>query len=275
MMYTCLTRPFPQKENIHGILKQSPYDLGGHHVVFRVTSDPITGEKFMRVDRTPLAAIPVPEKGSSTKSATTGISGDPAAYILDESTASSKTHGSFGWLNNLGPTMRQEATLLSTLYPFHEKNRSNTRWLCPLRRMAFWSSISGDFNPLVPSPVRSARLFGSLQMTHGTRSHPTQLFSSLGRLANVLTTNGFCFCTREDDCLVSSADPGACTLADVISSLYDQKYRLPRMLSPSSCKMQLDWPYEEGTMRDGMPKSSRLVLPLLPLPLNVLTLSGG
>jgi hypothetical protein len=40
-------------------------------------------------------------------------------------------------------------------------------------------------------------------MLHGTRSHPTQLFADLyDRLANVMTSNGFCFCVNALDCQV-------------------------------------------------------------------------
>jgi hypothetical protein len=55
-------------EKTHAVLKQSPEDIGAHHVVLRVTSDPLTGERFMHIDRTPLAAIDLPAKGTATRS---------------------------------------------------------------------------------------------------------------------------------------------------------------------------------------------------------------
>jgi hypothetical protein len=49
-------------------------------------------------------------------------------------------------------------------------------------------------------------------------------------------------------------------LLETIKSLYDQKLRTTRLLLSSSsssstqkCRQQLDWPFELGTMRDGMP----------------------
>jgi hypothetical protein len=127
----------------------------------------------------------------------------PAAYVYDESRRAAATHGAFGWLRNLGPDLAREAsTIVDPLYPIHEAGRSNVKWLCPLRRMAFWSQLTSvDFNPLTPSPVRAARLFSEHGMAHGTRSHPAQRFRTLRpRLANVLTSNGFCFCTSSADC---------------------------------------------------------------------------
>lgn len=135
--------------------------------------------------------------------------------------------------------------------------------------MAFWTSLVDDFNPLVPSPARSARLFGKssgLAMNHDTRSHPSQLFEPLRTLANVFTTNGFCFCTDPSDCMVPNNAPRsskkifACSIIGIIESLYDQEYRPgAAVLSPSSCGAQLDWPYEAGSMRDGMKSPSRNV----------------
>lgn len=128
-----------------------------------------------------------------------------------------------------------------------------------------------DFSPLVPSPVRAARLFGEdsgRDMLRGTRSHPTQLFASLyNRLANVLTSNGFCYCVDPLDCQVlhSDASNANCSLLETIRSLYDQKYRRIRLLlqrnsstaAAAACKQQLDWPFEPGWMRDGSPNAGR------------------
>lgn len=119
----------------------------------------------------------------------------------------------------------------------------------------------------MPSPVRAARLFGEdsgRDMLRGTRSHPTQLFSSLyPRLANVLTSNGFCYCVDPLDCQVlhssDAASSSNCSLLETIRSLYDQRYRRIRLLGNSStvCKQQLDWPFEPGWMRDGSPNAGR------------------
>ena len=116
-----------------------------------------------------------------------------------------------------------------------------------------------DFSPLVPSPVRTAMIFGETSgrnMLHGTRSHPTQLFSSLyPRLANVMTSNGFCYCLAGRDCQVLHSDTvnKDCGLLETIRSLFDQQYRPIRVLLPAQqkpCLQQLDWPFEAGMMRD-------------------------
>jgi len=159
---------------------------------------------------------------------------------------------------------------IDQLYPERALAQHSSRWSCPLRRMSFWSKVTQGFSPLVPSPARSARLFGraELNMLYGTRSHPTQLFNSLyDKLANVVTSNGFCYCVTWTDCQVlSSSSTGDCTLLDTIRSMYDQTLRTSRLLvagsrNDSVCTMQLDWPFAGGTMRDGSVSPERYSSP--------------
>lgn len=80
------------------------------------------------------------------------------------------------------------------------------------------------------------------------------------RLANIMTSNGFCYCVNAADCQVlhTSTQYPECTLLETIRSLYDQRFRTTRLLLSSSttkCSQQLDWPFEPGTLRDGMPTS--------------------
>ena len=85
-----------------------------------------------------------------------------------------------------------------------------------------------------------------------------QLFSSMyPRLANVMTSNGFCYCDSVAACQVphTASENKDCTLLETIRSLYDQKLRNIRLLSTSTCTQQLDWPFEPGVMRDGMPNT--------------------
>lgn len=83
-----------------------------------------------------------------------------------------------------------------------------------------------------------------------------QLFSSLySRLANVMTSNGFCYCDSVAACQVLHATTTnrECTLLETIRSLYDRKLRPVRILGgQAACNQQLDWPFEAGIMRDGM-----------------------
>lgn len=245
----------------HSILKQSRDDIGGHHVVFGTRLHPRTQEKYMHIDRVPLVAIEILPKGSSP---------DPAVHVHRKSLESSPTHGDFGWLRNLAANMRDEAELPDRLYP--ERGGEGSEWSCPLRRLAFWTKSSLGFNPLVPSPARAARLFGGqhLQMTHGTRSHPTQLFAPLTRISKVFTSNGFCFCETLESCRVKHGRASNCTLKETIMSLYDKRYRRAELLLDTGdpvlarrgqartvCTDQLDFPFEGGVMRDGMRHTGR------------------
>lgn len=248
--------------NVHSVLRQSLEDLGGHHVVFRTATDPISKHRFLYVDRTPLASI-------GWQAASPPM---PAAYIYDQSLTSAQTHeplagstgggsGGQGWLRNLPAQMRADEAAVQDLYPVYNETtaRSNRKWSCPLRRISFWTQVVGEvFNPVTPSPVRAQRLFGNdeVRMTFGTRAHPTQAFRSLTSLANVYTSNGFCFCKDLGDCRVSTNDLNApCSLHQTVQSLYDKKYREVQLLlqNDTVCTRQLDWPYEGGVLRDGMP----------------------
>lgn len=244
-------------------------DLAGHHVVLKVAEDSTyssTGfNQFMRVDRAPLLA---------TRATMIDSNGDdPAVRVyMDSMPSSSKgvskstTWGVLdGWLRNLASNMRVEQAVhrVDELHPTAEGSGGggSRDWSCPLKRLSFWTKVSRSFSPLVPSPARSARLFGNEKrnMLHGTRSHPTQKFASLyDRLADVSTSNGFCYCVDVEDCMVpsSAASQGSnqtCTLLDTIRSMYDGKFRSARLLTQNDpiCTQQLDWPFVGGTMRDG------------------------
>lgn len=246
---------------MHSILRGSLDDLAGDHVVLKVAKDENTLQPFMYVDRTPLASNLQVDNTSSTNSQ------DPIETMFVLSKLSQRqTGGNRGWLYNLESEMRAEQPVVDRLYPLSTAGSgTGNRWACPLLRFAFWSKVVEDFSPLAPSPIRAARIFGEdsgRNMLRGTRSHPTQLFASLyDRLANVLTSNGFCYCVNPVDCQVlhSDAANADCSLLETIRSLYDQRYRRIRLLSRggSSCGQQLDWPFEAGWMRDKSPNGGR------------------
>jgi hypothetical protein len=248
--HTTKGSPTDIEDGIHTLIKQNLQDLGGHHVVFQTATDAVTEEEYMFISKAPLTAATIHTKSDLL----------PAVSIYEHSLASTNTYGEFGWLSNVAATMVYEATdLLDELYPITPLH-TNSKWSCPMRRIAFWTSLTTNFNPLVPSPVRAARLFGTanLGMTHGTRSHPTQLFRPLTRVANVVTTNGFCFCADVENCSVLLSDhTDVCSLAQTIQSLYDGQYRDSKIHTASPCNSQLDWPYEGGTMRDGSTSTDR------------------
>jgi hypothetical protein len=229
---------------VHAVLRGHLDDLAGHHVVLKVLEgfpDQVSPfSQYMHVDRLPLTSMP--PSGHSSGSA------DPAASLYSFSRAGSRTTWSQslgdGWLRNLGPTMRAEQIQyrVDELHPATADGLSGTSgrrertWSCPLLRISFWTKVSRSFSPLVPSPARTARMFGNAarQMTHGTRSHPTQMLASLyDKLADVSTSNGFCYCVDVEDCMVpsDSAVNRECTLIETIRSMYDQKFRTSRLLT--------------------------------------------
>ncbi len=201
---------------VHTILRGHADDLGGHHIVMRLLYDQETDRNLLTVKRLPLSSIP--DKGFADDRS----SFDPVENIYESSIQSApSTDPTLGWLANLEGNMRYEQPGVDVLYPPKGGEGGEKEWSCPLLRIAFWSQVTESFSPLVPSPVRAARFFGAepYSMTHGTRSHPTQMFSSLfSRLANVHTSNGFCYCLNPVHCQVvhSSAENSECTLLETI-----------------------------------------------------------
>jgi hypothetical protein len=242
---------------VQAVLRGNLNDLAGHHIVLKVSEESWSGIKYMRVDRTPLLA---------SKFLTDTSSVDPASHIYAEAKASvATTWGNLdGWLYNLPGRMRAEQTSdrVDKLHPKHVEGVNSVggtrKWSCPLLRFSFWSKVTREFSPLLPSPARTVRIFGNQQrnMLHGTRSHPTQFFASLyDKLANVITSNGFCYCVDWIDCMVAreSTVDKDCTLLETIRSMYDSKFRTIKLLTKNDqvCTQQLDWPFVGGTMRDG------------------------
>jgi hypothetical protein len=234
--------------SLHGILKQSLDDIGGHHLVLVLEQNRDDSDRpHMFVEKTPLAY----ERDMD-------LSRNDRVVLAEEQllTMSVKSLPTGDWLADLAAVMRSEQVIADRLYPIDTKVVSH-KWSCPLRRLAFWSKVVDNeiFSPLVPSPVRSARLFGNnLNMNFKTRSHPTMTFSSASdRMSDVYTSNGFCFCV---DSVLKCAQTESkdCGIKQTIRSLHDHHTRPVRTIRPIStptCVDQLDWPYERGTLRDG------------------------
>lgn len=228
-------------------LSSSDHELGGTHLVLKVTKN-AKGVPVMFVDKAPLACFNCTTPQSRVKN----------------SMSSNKTHGLFGWLKNLRVNILAEEATIDLLYPIAKP--SNV-WSCPLRRIAFYSKVvdEPDFSPLVPNPLRAARLFNwdTNTMNFNSRSHPTQKHDTLRRLPDIFTVNGFCMCPyvgagtpTASNCQFESTDLN-CGYQATLSSIYDQQWRdwtVKKIPLDTKCTDQLDWPYENGTMRDSTTK---------------------
>lgn len=153
----------------HSVLRMHEEDLGGHHVAMKITKSGL-----FHIHRTPLAS-PMLENDLSA-----------AQSYRKSSLLSRETHGTTGWLENLrGALLREDARVIEPLYPTNVQLDGEKNWACPLLRYAFWNGQAGgeSFSPLLPSPLRSARLFKreGKDQTYGTRAHPTQMVGPLAR----------------------------------------------------------------------------------------------
>ena len=164
-----------------------------------------------------------------------------------------------GWVKGLGQVYAAE----DALHANEQRSRGNSAWDCPVRRAAFYSRAVGDpFVTALPSPGRSRRIFGSL--TGNLSAHPTVGVRRDGAsLGQYVTSNGFCFCPSN-----LSSDQGQCRIAltntlhdcslkrtiDALQGGWVQSFVFPPTSAggvESVCRMQLDWPYVGGTLRDG------------------------
>jgi hypothetical protein len=284
LYYTYKGTPEDVADEVQAVMRSSPEDLGGHHLVLKIARDdtfytssedlPRGFTYHMWVEKAPLTAA----GNNVLKSYTAADSIDPATRIFQSSLASTvPTSGILkGWLRNLASSMRLDEQLsrADKLHPAPPSAESPSsaatgaaspgKWSCPLRRISFWTQVTSNFSPIVPLPGRTARIFGNSarSMTHCTRAHPTQAFSSLySVLADVSTSNGFCFCVDWRDCQVlsSSEQQSPCTLLSTVRSMYDRKFRTSTLLTSNDnvCTRQLDWPFVGGDMRDGSVSNPR------------------
>lgn len=124
-----------------------------------------------------------------------------------------------------------------------------------MRRIAFWNHLpTVPFNPIVPNPSRSMRLFGGNErdMLFTTRAHPTMVSKEFLGMAPIYTSNGFCFCQDPAACKINKNQWGnTCGLDSVIRSLIDEQERPVVTLDQQKCIEQTDWPFVAGALRDG------------------------
>ena len=228
----------------HWFLRMNLDDLGGHHVGVEINA-----AGAMYINRMPLARTSALPVGVLSKTMAT----------VTHSIASSPTHGPTGWRSRLKLMMDLENVVINKMYP-RVDTISSPHWSCPLDRVGFWNNI-GDSKfigqrPLVPNPLRSARLFGSpdRDMLYGTRAHPTTILGYLDKLADITTSNGYCVCDTTDGCQETDHNT-ACGLYGTIDTILGTKFRnliMHQQGTRSPCLKQLDWPFNSGKLRDHM-----------------------
>lgn len=164
-----------------------------------------------------------------------------------------------GWVQNLADAFSAE----DQLHNFEQQARGSAAWDCPMRRAAFYSqSVGESFVPALPSPGRSRRIFGNL--TLGRSAHPTFVVGRDGSALGFYTTsNGFCFCpanmsSDQTQCMIPLSNTvHNCSLKrtiDALKGVWVQSHAFPPASASggdSTCRMQFDWPYVGGTLRDG------------------------
>lgn len=144
-----------------------------------------------------------------------------------------------------------------------ERGNALLGWDCPLRRRAFYTGGVENFKPQIPSGRRSRRLFGGVN--GGKSAHPTQQRQDgSARFGSYKTTNGFCFCPMAEEvwpgmCSVDTRlrEEHNCSLYRTVQALRGEAWGWSHTFRPrnrqnefKTCKVQVDWPFVEGSLRD-------------------------
>ena len=162
--------------------------------------------------------------------------------------------------------LRDKFATEDAIHSAEQAPRSSAAWDCPVRRVAYYSAAirdSATFAPAIPSPGRARRLFGGV--TGNLSTHPTQAVQrGTSGMGNYTTSNGFCYCpvgmpSDQDQCRIPTSDAThPCSLKRTIQALQGVWVQ-SHVFTPkatgggdSSCKMQFDWPYVSGRLRDGL-----------------------
>ena len=148
-------------------------------------------------------------------------------------------------------------------------------WDCPLRRRTYYTGGVASFTPSLPSARRSKRIFGNL--TTGMFAHPTQARSKALEFGLYKTGNGFCFCPvssvfDENMCnILVRETKHNCSLYQTTRAMRGAQWGwshtfIPRTANTAGaqslfreCRVQTDWPFIKGDMRDGQRMTPELV----------------
>ena len=231
----------------YGHLQVRDGDIGGHRIGLAVTRDSASTDRISKlvVERLPLA--------------TTARDG-----FLDAPDSDSRPTRE--WVPGLQSAMAWEHAEVKALYtPAQREEYLGAS--CPLQRWMFYSGGYSVFSPPIPSATRARHLFHAVN--DARLSHPTMTRAVRGEfLGRYKSANGFCACPVVPDidqpqCRVPvSADGGVqCSLAQTVRSLKGSDadgFFLSKAFEPLDyaravrrCRMQLDWPSVNGTLRDG------------------------
>ena len=147
------------------------------------------------------------------------------------------------------------------------RGRAKLGWDCPIRRRAYYGGNVNGFQPSLPSPQRSLKLFGNL--TGSLYAHPMQYRTPASEFGEYRTTNGFCFCPVSlgidptlCEILITDMEH-ECSLFKTIAAVQGRRWGRSHTFmtqgrgtttvassGPASCKVQTDWPFVKGRLRD-------------------------
>ena len=227
----------------YGFLRFPTHHIAGHHVGFQIDSDSV-----LRVSKLPLKHVM--DKTRIAEWDTQSVKD----WVGKWSAGLSEDHGYY---------------TLSSRDIYHVvasdvRGKPILSWDCPLRRRAFYTGSVEGFKPQLPSARRSKTIFGDI--TNQLFAHPTQVRKDGSvHFGKYKTTNGFCFCPVAEEVWPGMCSVGVdlttehnCTLYNTLRAIGGEAWGWSHTFKPRNvnneykvCGVQLDWPFVNGTLRDG------------------------
>ena len=226
----------------YGFLKFDTKHIGGHHLGLRIS------DGSMVVWRMPLK----------------GVMDKTMMNSWDTSDVVTWVSGWLSEMTNDDQAYKQNLNNVDYVVGVDDTGQHSFAWDCPLRRRAFYTGGVKNFKPHLPSARRSRAMFGDV--IGGLFAHPTQRRQSGdAHFGRYKTTNGFCFCpvaeeTWPDMCGVPiNVDyQHNCSLFNTLKSVQGLNWGWSHTFKPRNmqygekiCTTQVDWPFLNGTLRDG------------------------
>lgn len=230
-----------------GFLRVPPHEIGIHHIGLIMTTQ--NNKNMMLVRKLPLSTI-----------------------SRDTMLTDFQSTDVFNWTVNLQKDLEQDHNTNRLLYGDIATSIQNQymSYTCPLKRYAFYGRNGDYFRPISPSPLRARFLFA--RFNKNRFSHPTMTHNLDGRyFGTYSSTNGFCFCPNvpgvaQTHCQISIAESSPCSMDATLESLkaIEGLWSTSYVFTPKDknrnnkqCTMQVDWPFVNNNLRDGMPVTGK------------------
>lgn len=171
------------------------------------------------------------------------------------------------WVSKFQENAESDSAFVKRLYPIlreHNESSRSLHWFCPLQEVAFYGRNIAGFNPLIPDPIRSDKMFTEsffgekldrIRATSVRGVHPYHAPMEFNDIADFVTTSGNCYYENEADLPKRIDSDNACSLEKQIEWLLSGKWEKTRFIHQDgniNIGELIDWPkLNTGDYRNG------------------------